>query len=257
MASTGFDSIEIAAMPTYHGAPDQLTPADRQEVRQLVSDSGLQIGALMGLPNPDPKKSAEQNAWVEQMLQLAHDLSPQKPPIIQSVLGGGEWMEKRSIFRDVLGSWTELARKAGIRLAIKPHRGQAMSLPEHAIWLFEQLKQQESLCMVYDPSHFVFRGLDLQKTVQQSLRYTGYIVLKDAVEQDGKVNFALPGESRTMPHVELLRQFIEGGYRGEVCSEVSSMIWRQAGYDCKQATEVCFQNLSSIVDKASVGASPT
>ncbi|OYP31052.1 sugar phosphate isomerase/epimerase family protein [Rhodopirellula sp. MGV] len=248
VAAVGFDSIELAAMQGYHAAPDVLRPNDRDALRSCLAKHDLRLGALMGLPNPAANQHASQNAWVQRLLDLAIDLCPEQPPLIQSVLGGGNWEDKKTLFCDALGAWSELANQANVRLAIKPHRGHAMSLPEHAIWLFEQLGNPSSLCMVYDPSHFAFRGLTLSDTVAESLPYTGYIVLKDAVQENGTVRFALPGEAGTIPHAAIIKQFLEGGYDGEVCCEVSSQLWRQDNYKPDQAIQVCFDNLTSIVN---------
>lgn len=250
ISSTGFDSIEIAAMAGYHGAPDQVNPSQRKEIRKQLADSGLTLGAFMGLPNPHPEKVEENREWVAKVIELALELSPGELPVIQSVLGGGKWGEKKNLFRDALGPWVELAEEAGVTLAIKPHRGHAMSLPEHGIWLIEQIDVPEHLKLVYDSSHFVYRDLDLEDTVAKALPYTGYVVMKDATEVDGKVRFALPGAAGTIPHAKLLRQFLDGGYTGEVCCEVSSQVWRADGYDPAAATRTCFANLTSIVTEA-------
>ena len=249
---TGFDSIEIAAMPSYHGAPDQISAAQRKEIRMLLADSGLKLGALMGLPNPDAAKQTENTDWVQQLLELATDLAPDpgSPPMIQSVLGGGDWEKKKTLFRDSLGPWVELAADAGVKLAVKPHRGHAMSRPEEGIWLIEELSAARKLSIVYDYSHYAFRDMSVEETVATALPHTGYIVMKDAVQVDGKVRFALPGETGTTPHAKVLKLFTDGGYRGEVCCEVSSQVWRQEGYDPRVTTETCFSNLTKIFAEA-------
>jgi inosose dehydratase len=252
VADTGFDSIEFASMPGYHGAPDQITASKRKGIRSRIADSGLELGALMGLPFPDEKKTADNKAWVEQMLELAIDLAPENgsPPIIQSVLGGGEWEQKKTLFRDSLGPWLELAKTAGVQLSIKPHRGHAMSRPEQGVWLIEQLDAAGQLTLVYDYSHFIFRDLVLAETVKIALPHTGYIVVKDAVQLDGKVRFQLPGESKAMPHARILKMFHDGGYRGEVCCEVSSQVWKADGYDARTATQFCHTNLVDMYSAA-------
>ncbi|WP_149498090.1 TIM barrel protein [Roseiconus lacunae] len=246
VAKTGFDSIEIVSMPGYHGAPDQLTPEQRKAIGQRITDQGLQLGALMGLPNPNRERIQSDRRSVQKMLQLATDLAPKQPPIIQSVLGGGRWEDLKTLYRDVLGDWTRLASEANVRLAIKPHRSHAMSLPEHAIWLIEQLGKPDSLCMVYDHSHYAYRELKIETLVDQALPYTGYIVVKDIAMVDGKTQFALPGEIGSIPHGKILQRFIAGGYRGEVCCEVSSQVWRQPNYSPQNATEICYRNLSKM-----------
>ncbi|MEM8955131.1 MAG: TIM barrel protein [Verrucomicrobiota bacterium] len=248
VSSAGFDSIEFVAMPGYHGAPDQVPQADRAEIRQMLIDSNLTPCALMGLPNPDASKQPENDAWVTQTIELALDLAPKNPPIIQSVLGGGEWEDKKSLFRDTLGPWVATASQAGVPLAIKPHRNQAMSLPEQGAWLIEQLDAKEHLKLVYDQSHFAFRNLPIAKTVAEALPYTGYIMIKDVVMENGKPRFRLPGETDSIPHAEVLRHFIDGGYQGQVCCEVSSQIWRSEDYDPSHAVKICFANLQDIMN---------
>lgn len=250
VAETGFDSIEIASMPGYHGAPDQLSKEQRAEAKKQIGDAGLKLGALMGLPFPDLAKQAANTEWVKQMLELANDLSLDGQPMIQGVLGGGKWDEKKTLFRDCLGPWVEMAKKAGVKLAIKPHRSHAMDLPQHAIWLIEQLNATGTLSMVFDYSHFIYRDLPFEEMSKISLPHTSYIVMKDAVLRDDTVQFALPGDTGTIPHAAILKQFIDGGYRGEVCAEVSSQISKAKDYDAVQATKTCFTNLTRIVAQA-------
>lgn len=249
ISKIGFDSIELAAMKGYHAAPDQLSKARRAEIRQKIGESGLALGALMGLPTPNASKQAENDAWVSEMLGLAKDLSPESPPMIQSVLGGGTWDEKKNLFRDCLGPWVEMAGEAGVKLAIKPHRGHAMSRPEEAIWLIDQLNATGHLTIVYDHSHFVFRELPIEKTVATALPHTRYLVMKDAIRVDDKVRFQLPGTAGTIPHTEILRQFINGGYRGEICAEVSSQVWKAQNYNPENGAQICFDNLTRIATR--------
>lgn len=248
VSETGFDSIEIVSIPNYHGAPDQISTSQRKEIRKLLADSKLQVRALMGMPEPSEKNTD----WFKQLLELSNDLNPDNPPMIQSVLGGGKWEEKKSQFRNGLGPWVELASNANVQLAVKPHRGHAMSRPEEGIWLIEQLNAKGKLSLVYDYSHYTFRDMPADETVATALPHTGYLVMKDAVQIDDKVRFQLPGESGKMPHARILKLFYEGGYRGEVCSEVSSQVWRNDGYDSKKAVATCYKNLTDIFAKAGV-----
>lgn len=250
IAETGFDSIEIAAMPGYSGAPDQLDTTRRRETRQRIADADLTLGALMGLPFPDAAKQVENSDWVQRLLELARDLSPARPPLIQSVLGGGKWEDKKNLFRDCLGPWVDAAREAGVRLAIKPHRFQAMNLPGHALWLIEQLNAADTLGLVFDASHFVFRNLDLESLAAQSLPHTCYLVLKDAIQREDEVRFELPGAAATIPHADLLRQFLAGGYRGELCAEVSSHLSKADNYDPVSASRACHTQLRRIAAQA-------
>lgn len=253
VAKAGFTSIEIVSIPGYHGDPDQVSRAQRKEIRRRIVDAGLRLGALMGMPTPDAVKRVENADRIRMLLELANDLAAEERPLIQSVLGGGRWEEKRDLFRDVLGEWVDLSSKAGVKLAIKPHRGHAMTRPAEAVWLIGQLQAEGRLGLVFDYSHYAFRGLPLDGMVDEALRHTSYLVMKDAVEEGGTVRFALPGEAGDFPHARVLRRLYQGGYRGEVCCEVSSQVWRAKGYDPARAVATCHANLTRIFKEAGVG----
>ncbi|MDA0348091.1 MAG: TIM barrel protein [Verrucomicrobia bacterium] len=209
----------------------------------------------MGLPTPseEVKKQQSNLDWVKRLLELAHDLKVDNLPLIQGVLGGGKWGQKKNLFRDRVGQWLELAAAAGITLAIKPHRGHAMSTPDEAVWMIHELGDNPKLRMVYDYSHFAFRDMSIESTVDMALPYTSYVVMKDAVQENEKVVFELPGQSGTVDHARVLSLFYEGGYRGEICPEVSSLVWRAEGYDPENAARICYRNLSDIFSEAGVG----
>ncbi len=144
--------------------------------------------------------------------------------MIQTVLGGGVWDEKKSLFRDRLGDWIEATRARRVVLAIKPHRGGALSRPEEGVWLIRQLGDTPWLRLVYDYSHYAYREMSLEDTVRTALPYTAHLVVKDAVRQEGRV--AVRACRARVAHwtTRLLRLLHEGGYRGDVCCEVSSQV---------------------------------
>ena len=98
VAKTGFDSIELAAMPGYHGSPEKLTKPVRIEVRKLIEESGLKLERSWA-SQARSLENGENKDRMEKLLELNLDLSGKKePPLIQSVLGGGRWDEKRLFF---------------------------------------------------------------------------------------------------------------------------------------------------------------
>ena len=185
---------------------------------------------------------------------MGGELSPGNPPLIQTVFAGKSWEESKALFRDRLADWVKVADGHGFALAIKPHRQQAMSRPEDAIWLFEQLGRPPRLRMVYDYSHFHRREpeMTIADTVARSLPWTAYVAVKDAVVRDGKVVFALAGEGGEFDHAEIIRAFAAGGYAGDFCCEVSSQILKAKGYDAAAATKTCHRNLAAAFERAGV-----
>jgi hypothetical protein len=89
--------------------------------------------------------------------------------------------------------------------------------------------------------------------VDAALPITNYVAVKDAVEVDGRVRFALAGASDSWDQAEVVKRLYEGGYRGDFCCEVSSQIWRgDTDYDPVAATEECFRNMEAAFKRAGV-----
>ena len=78
------------------------------------------------------------------------------------------------------------------------------------------------------------------------------MVLKDTVSENNRVSFRLPGTVKDFPHVRVLKALSNGGYRGEICCEVSSMVWRAKGYDPKTATKTCLRNMERMLEEAEI-----
>jgi sugar phosphate isomerase/epimerase len=94
--------------------------------------------------------------------------------------------------------------------------------------------------------------MPLEETVKTALPYAAHVVVKDAVQQGTKVVFALPGEGGTFDYAQLLRLFYDGGYRGDVCCEVSSMVSNKPDYDPAAAARKCYDALAAAFEKAKV-----
>jgi inosose dehydratase len=105
---------------------------------------------------------------------------------------------------------------------------------------------------VYDYSHYAFRDMPLEETVKTALPYTAHVVVKDAVREGDRVVFALPGSSGTFDYARLLRLFYDGGYRGDVCCEVSSQISNKPGYDPLAAARTSYDSLARAFEQANV-----
>ena len=82
--------------------------------------------------------------------------------------------------------------------------------------------------------------------------YTKFIHVKDTVKKENKVRFALPGEGEDIDFVKLLNLAVQHGYIGDICCEVSSMVFRQKGYDSIAAAKTCSQNISTDFKQAGI-----
>ena len=171
--------------------------------------------------------------------------------MVETTMGGKKWEAEKNRFRDHLGRWAELAESTRTVIAVKPHRGHACSRPEEAVWLMKQINSPW-IRLVYDYSHFDHRDIPLQKSLATLLPYTAQIAVKDTEIRDGKVKFALPGATGRIDFVSLLRQAFAGGYRGDVCCEISSQVHRVSGYDPEAAAKTCYENMARAFREAGI-----
>ncbi|MBL9183929.1 MAG: sugar phosphate isomerase/epimerase [Verrucomicrobiaceae bacterium] len=256
VAETGYDCVEITAFEGFTGDPLLVSKERRAGIQKQMADQKLRLCALMADLHPNAEKAvhAKQTDSLKRMAELGHDVAPAQPLLIQTVLAGKDWETSKMLFRDRLADWVKAADEMNFTLVIKPHRMQAMSRPEDAIWLFKQLGEPPRLRMIYDYSHFHHREpvMTIASTVAQSLPWTVYVASKDVLMKDGKAVFALTGEGGEFDHAEIIKAFVAGGYTGDFCCEVSSQIWKAKGYDAVAATKTCYKNLAAAIQRAGV-----
>lgn len=254
IAEIGYDGTEIAVMPEWDSAPAKLSGERRADIRKRLVDSGLKLTALMENlpPSADDKQHAAALDRLRDAAALGHELSPQAIPLIQTVLGGGKWDMVKTMLRDRLADWVKVADETETVIAIKPHRAGAMSQPADAVWLMEQLGHPRRLRMVYDYSHYAYRDLSIDDTVRAALPVTAHIAVKDAIRMGDKITFDLPGASDAIDHAGILRRFFDGGYRGDVCCEVSAQVSGQPGYDPIAAAKKSYAVMAEVFKTAGV-----
>lgn len=250
VGKVGFDSLEFCLLPGWPTEPKKLSASNRKEIGTLIADSKLKLTALMENLGPSPMQEVSKGLQerLEQAFILANELGGKNPPLVQTVLGGGVWEKVQTLYVDTLGIWSELAAKAKVILAIKPHRSGAMNHPSQAIWLIEQLKNSPWLKMVYDPSHLMFRDLDLVKMLKDSLPHVAHVAIKDAAKRDGKIVFDLAGSTNSIDYGALIKVLKEGNYQGDVNCEVSSMVSEKPGYDPLKSAQTCQMNMKKYFE---------
>ena len=281
VAGIGFDGFELCATPEWDSSPAKLGAARRKTVGSLLKETGLRLVAVMENvpPSADDKLHEAGRERLQGALLLARDLVPDQKPMVQTVLGGGKWDEVKAMLRDRIGDWAKLAEELDATVCIKPHRFGAMSTPGQAAWLIQQLGEVAGatgegfdspvpngaentggpkrppvaptvtprLRMVYDYSHYAFRDLTVEATIQQARGLVAYVAMKDAIQTGDKVSFALPGETKTVDHAAIVKALRAAGYQGDFCCEVSAQLSAQAGYDPVQAAKTCYRNMAPVL----------
>ena len=249
----GYDGIEINVASTSRTTTEKLSPAQRKEARSRLKDRGMVVSSLMS--HLQPLSSLEQHRRDTRRLKqdciLARELSPDAPPVIQTVLGGKDWVDSKQQCLDRIADWVAIADEQGVVVAVKPHRGHAMSRPSEAAWLISQLDQTKMLRMWYDYSHFIFRDIPLKQSLQQSLPIMAGVAVKDAIKKEGRVHFLLPGAAGSIDYQLLCKLLREGNFSGSLCVEVSSHVWKRPGYEPTVALRNSYEVLSSAMGNTS------
>ena len=253
ISAIGYDSLELCVRPGWDADSARLAKPARRKLRTRIENASLRLASLMEHVFPiDAEHQVTARHRLKLAADLAHELSPEAPPMIQTVLGGGDFESVKSLLAERLEQWVRLAESNDVTIAIKPHRGGVVSKPSEAVWLIEQLGAPPCLRLVYDYSHYAFRDLSLEDTVETAHLYTGMIAVKDAVKEGDRVVFRLPGESDTFDYERLLGMFYSRGYRGDVNCEVSSMVSSRPGYDPIEAAKICYRKLSTVFTQAKI-----
>jgi inosose dehydratase len=253
-AKIGYDAVEFAAMPGWPAEPKALSSDNRKELRKRLGDSRLQLPAIMeNCPlDGDEKQHAAQLERLKAAAQLAHDLVPDSPPVIETILGGkpDQWETLRGNFADRLADWAKLADAAKVTICIKAHRMGAMNRPEHVRWLLDAVKS-ERVRAAYDWSHFEQRDMKMADTLKELIPVTRFVHIKDTIVEKGQAKFVLPGDGST-DYAALLGGIKQHGYAGCVCVEVSGMVSSKKEYDPVAAAKKCYEALSPAFAKAGI-----
>ena len=255
VAATGFDSIELTIWPDWDADPAVMKPARRRAIRKRLADRELRVTSLMEhLHIDDPKRSpAQRLERIRLAAALAHDLAPDPPPLLQTTIGGGgKWSQKRDGYAGEIAEWLKVADAEDLVIAVKPHRGGAFSRPREAAELITRLGKPKRLRMCYDYSHYDFRDMTLEGTIKTALPFVGHIAVKDVVRRDKRLHFVLPGQGGRIDYARLVSRFHAGGYRGDICVEISGQVWSQPGYDPVGAARKCYQHLAKAFAKSAV-----
>jgi sugar phosphate isomerase/epimerase len=251
-AEIGYANVEFALNPGYPTEPKVFTAAARSAAAQQLSALKLELPCLMVNLSltADDKAHAQALQSIQDAAQLARDLNPARPAIIETVLGGkpATWEQQKSGMAERLKSWAETAEKAQTTITIKAHVGSAVNSPQRLLWLLEQVKSP-AIQVAYDYSHFELQGIDMEESMKLLLPRTKFIHVKDSVGEPGKFQFLLPGEGRT-DYVKYFTALKAHGYQGPVVVEVSGQIFNKPGYDPIAAAKKSYAALSGALAKA-------
>jgi sugar phosphate isomerase/epimerase len=139
VASCGYKGIELVSAPGAAVEPAKLDSNARRHIRDTIARGGLGVTAIAGhgdLIAEDPLKRAANEAHVRASIDLAAELGA--PALVCMAYGKPEtYGVDRDRIVDAYGRMAGYAEARGVVLAVEPHVGQAIDLPEKCVWLIE------------------------------------------------------------------------------------------------------------------------
>jgi sugar phosphate isomerase/epimerase len=241
----GYDGAELCCMRDWPSEPKRLDAAARRRIRE----SGFPIPSLIenfNLMAPEAELSTVP-VRIRAAAQLAHDLAPSNPPILQTVLGGraGDWDGIKDTMASRLAQWSRIAGENHIRLAVKAHAMNACDTPDRLIWLLDRVKDP-ALTAIYDYGHFQVAGLGIEESMDALLPRSAFITVKDSKMVDGKPRFLLPGDG-TVDYTRYFRKVKSMRWKGWVLVEVTRQLQTEPGYSPESAARRSYEHLAQVL----------
>jgi sugar phosphate isomerase/epimerase len=247
VARIGYKAVELSMRPGWNTEPKLLSKADRAEIRKRIGDLGLALPSVtenvpLGRPGGSIRANLER---LRAAAEICHECSPGAPALIEGPVGGrvSEWDELKTAMAGELASWARTAEDLGVTVALKAHSKNAMSHPEHALWLIGQVKSPR-VKLVYDYSHYSPFGLEMRQTMEQIVPHAVFVHIKDTIGMAPDHHFVLPGDGSVDFRV-YAKNLNQLGYRGPVVVEVSVDVQDQVGYDPVKAAEHVWEKVSA------------
>jgi len=254
----GYDSVEIPVMADWSCDSARISDERVEGIGKGLRQHNLRLAGLMEnlILLADEQEHQENLHRLARAIKLSQRWAPDRTPVVETILGGrpNRWPHDREAMRDRLHTWRQVAEEAGGVVAIKPHVSGTVHLPDHAIWLVEQV-DSPAIRLAYDYSHYQLRGENLRATLERLLPLTAFIHVKDARGNADQVTFLLPGEG-TIDYEEYFGILLERKYEGEVVVEVSGQIHGRPNYNAKQAAESSYEVLAGALARAESRRSP-
>lgn len=230
VAWAGYRYVELAAIAgmAEHIAPT-MSADERRSVRAQLAEHGLTATAI--------EAATTERARLEAVFGLAGDLGI----AIVNIGSGGVSDDEESTVRAIahIQDLAALAGRHGLRLAVKPHVGQAIYNAATALRLVDEVREP-ALGLNFDPSHLYRADEEPREVAHRWGRHIVTSHVRDCLSRERRVGppeTQIPGRgSVDLPAT--LRALHEGGYAGPLNLEVIGA----AGYELSRAMGIAAES---------------
>ena len=258
LAQLGYQGIELTVIPGYTTELSRLDAAERRRIARLLKEHQLELPAIAAhsiLVERDPDKAAQHWARLTGAVGLALDWALDgRPPAIDTTVGGTpeQWGELKPLLVERLGALVDYGEQHGVVIAVEPHVGSMLDLPERVLELLEAI-DSPFLKLNFDISHFNVMGIPPAVSVAALAPHAVHTHVKDERGVVPNYEFLIPGEGE-FDYVAYLQAMREHGYDGFITAEVSIMVQRRPAYDPLAAAEQTYRTLAGAFAEAGIQA---
>ncbi|HQY31021.1 MAG TPA: sugar phosphate isomerase/epimerase [Thermomicrobiales bacterium] len=253
-ADLGFDGLELTIIPGWPTDAADLTKADRLSIRQQYDAAGLELCGFSGNIDLLAADWESVRATFCGYLDLAAEMQKAGEHRIVTTTSGGtadEWEMTQHEIAERLGVVSAYAHRVGVMVGIEPHVGSSVHLPEHAIWMMEQVASP-GLTLHFDISHFNVQGIPMAESIRLLAPHALHTHVKDERGLAPDHQFLIPGEG-DMDYAGYLKEMSDAGYSGHIVVEISLMVQARPNYDALSAATQSYNILSAAFQEAQIG----
>lgn len=247
LAAMGYQGIELSVRQEWNTELAALDDAYRARIARLLDENGLVLTAVaahQSLVDLDEGVTDASMAYLRESIDLAAELAqPGEPSIVASLVGGApdDWEDRKQLLAERILALGEYAQQQGVILAVEPHSGTALDLPDKTTWLLDAVAHP-AVKLNFDISHMDVMGIGIDECVPSMAPYAVHTHVKDQRGLWPKHEFLTPGEG-PFDFEHYLKAMDAAGYQGFVVAEVSVMVQKRGDYEPMAHAQLAYDTL--------------
>jgi sugar phosphate isomerase/epimerase len=252
-AKLGFDGLELTIIPGWPTDAAGLSKADRDRIRALYDENAIELCGFSGNIDLLGEDWNAIRSTFSTYLDVAAEMQQPGEHLIVTTTSGGiapDWDSTRNEIAQRVGALAEYAGDVGVMVGIEPHVGSALHLPEHAVWMTEEVGS-DALTLHFDISHFNVQGIPMEESIAMLAPLALHTHVKDERGLAPDHQFLIPGEG-DMDYPGYLGEMQGAGYDGHIVVEISLMVQARANYDALAAATQSYNVLAAAFEEAGI-----